>query len=170
MNNRWLLAVVSFAICVVSSVSQTRADINTGLVAYYPFDGNTNDASGNGNDATPGGNFQYIISGPGGGGIDLIGDGQLTYSGGGYLQLPTFSSALNAGFTLSVWVNDQSPYQSSTLMGESYVNFYKSISGLDYNVSIGISQSNIAFNAGDASANGYLTYSCLLYTSPSPRD
>ncbi len=52
MKTRWLLAVVSFAICIVGSISQTHADITTGLVAYYPFEGNANDASGNGNNGT----------------------------------------------------------------------------------------------------------------------
>jgi hypothetical protein len=30
----------------------THADLTTGLVAYYPFNGNANDASGNGNNGT----------------------------------------------------------------------------------------------------------------------
>jgi hypothetical protein len=37
-------------ITCISSFSQVN--LNNGLVAYYPFNGNANDASGNGNNAT----------------------------------------------------------------------------------------------------------------------
>ena len=33
-------------------VSTSRADLTTGLVAYYPFDGNASDMSGNGHHGT----------------------------------------------------------------------------------------------------------------------
>jgi len=39
------------AVMIWSAIG-VRADINDGLVAYYPFDGNANDASGNGNNGT----------------------------------------------------------------------------------------------------------------------
>ncbi len=38
----------------------TRADISTGLVAHYTFDGNTNDSSGNNNHGTAVGNPTYV--------------------------------------------------------------------------------------------------------------
>ena len=43
-----------FVIFVISFVflAQASADLNDGLIAYYPFNGNANDESGNGNDGT----------------------------------------------------------------------------------------------------------------------
>ncbi len=38
--------------CALNLVATIRADVSTGLVAYYPFNGNANDASGNGNNGT----------------------------------------------------------------------------------------------------------------------
>ena len=37
---------------VLAVTSTSLADLNDGLVAYYPFDGNANDASSHGNDGT----------------------------------------------------------------------------------------------------------------------
>ena len=38
-------------VCLVLGVcGLAQADLNDGLVAYYPFNGNANDESGNGND------------------------------------------------------------------------------------------------------------------------
>ena len=39
--------------------SQTLASLDDGLVAYYPFDGNANDSSGNGNNGTENGGVTY---------------------------------------------------------------------------------------------------------------
>ncbi len=44
-----VLIVCSFA---VSATTSQAADISSGLVAYYPFNGNANDESGNGNNGT----------------------------------------------------------------------------------------------------------------------
>ncbi|MBF0102330.1 MAG: SUMF1/EgtB/PvdO family nonheme iron enzyme [Desulfobacterales bacterium] len=41
----WLVLIVLFS-------TTSYADIHNGLIAYYPFDGNANDASGNGHDGT----------------------------------------------------------------------------------------------------------------------
>ncbi len=37
-------------------------DLNAGLVAHYPFDGNANDVSGNGNNGTENGSLTYVTS------------------------------------------------------------------------------------------------------------
>jgi len=39
-------------VMVLATTSTGLADLSDGLVAYYPFNGNTNDASGNGYDLT----------------------------------------------------------------------------------------------------------------------
>jgi len=47
---KYLLIATFLSILFISGISY--ADNADGLVAYYPFDGNANDESGNGNDGT----------------------------------------------------------------------------------------------------------------------
>jgi hypothetical protein len=42
----------ALAACALNLVATIRADVSTGLVAYYPFNGDANDASGNGHNGT----------------------------------------------------------------------------------------------------------------------
>ena len=73
---------------------------NTELVAYYPFDGNAQDASGNGNDGEIIGTASYIDG--------KYGDA-LALDGDGYVEMQT-SDSLHGDlfktdpFTLAVWV------------------------------------------------------------------
>jgi hypothetical protein len=59
MNRRLVVVVVTGWITFfLGALSPLYADLRTGLVAYYPFDGTANDASGNGNNGTRhGGSF-----------------------------------------------------------------------------------------------------------------
>jgi hypothetical protein len=50
--NKFLLKLIITTISLNLLVKNVVADLNEGLVAYYPFDGNAQDASGNGNHAT----------------------------------------------------------------------------------------------------------------------
>ena len=54
----FLAALMGIAL-VLSFGGPGYADLNTGLVAYYPLDGNANDASGNGNHGTENGDVTY---------------------------------------------------------------------------------------------------------------
>ena len=99
-----LLAVTA----LVSVFGQTTPpNLTNGLVAFYPFEGNANDVSGNGNNATPAGNFFYLTNGLSDGGIRIVGDNSLYYSGGGHVMLPNFGSNMNTAFTCSLWVKDE---------------------------------------------------------------
>ncbi|MCC7030850.1 MAG: hypothetical protein IT257_11135, partial [Chitinophagaceae bacterium] len=42
---------IYFVVLLISYQSSAQVNLSQGLVAYYPFNGNTNDASGNGNNA-----------------------------------------------------------------------------------------------------------------------
>lgn len=97
-------------------------NFSDGLIAYYPFNGNANDESLNNNRATPAGNFQYVSSGLSGGALRITGDNALFYSNGGYVQLPGFSSSLNAGFTISLWVKDE-VLGGQPVNEENYISF-----------------------------------------------
>lgn len=94
----------------------------SGLIAYYPFNGNANDASGNGNHATPAGNYQYLTNGLSGGAIRIIGDFSQFYAGGGNVLLPAFGSYMNSGYSLSLWVRDE-VIGVEPVGAEDYINF-----------------------------------------------
>ena len=89
-----------------------------GLVAYYPFNGNANDESGNGNHATPCNSYQYE-EGIVGSCITVEGNGYVTNTGG-HVMLPQFDFDASAGVTLSLWVKALGLTDSD---GESYINF-----------------------------------------------
>ncbi|NOS71676.1 MAG: LamG domain-containing protein [Verrucomicrobia bacterium] len=114
----------SILILTIGGLFQTQAqdEFTNGLVAYYPFNGNANDASGNGNNATPAGNYQFLTNGLSGGAIRIIGDNSQYYAGGGHVILPTFSSTLNSGFSLSLWVRDEVP-GGGAVGNEAYITF-----------------------------------------------
>jgi len=79
------------------------APVNASLVAYYPLDGDFNDASGNGNDGTMFGGVTYAADVPGaiGGGQSAVFDGAAgTYGAvNNGLALTT-----NTDFTVAMWV------------------------------------------------------------------
>jgi hypothetical protein len=82
------------------------ADLNDGLVAHYPFDGNAQDASGNGNDGTV--NGATLTE-------DRLGNVDSAYQldGNDYIEVQDSSLLdLTATFTISLWIN-QSQAQAS---------------------------------------------------------
>jgi hypothetical protein len=80
-----------------------RADLNDGLVAYYPFNGNANDESGNGNDGAV--NGATLTE-------DRLGNADSAYSFDGvddYVLIPedNLNGVLESSvdFTISMWMN-----------------------------------------------------------------
>lgn len=85
---------------VLLTTSILRADLTTGLIAYYPFNGNANDESGLGNDGTVHGATLTI---------DRFGNSDSAYSFDGendYIRIPDDPQldGMDA-LTLSVWIN-----------------------------------------------------------------
>ncbi|CAN5558527.1 hypothetical protein BH10BAC5_BH10BAC5_21100 [soil metagenome] len=83
--------------------------ISNGLIVYYPFDNNFNDASGNNNNSTKEGN-PTIVPGLIGNAVKFVSDPLSNcelYSGGDRLRMPTINLNIPA-FTISMWVNDNS--------------------------------------------------------------
>jgi hypothetical protein len=82
------------------SFTTTAVDLTTGLVAYYPFNDNANDESGNGNHGTV--NGAELTT-------DRFGNANKSYNFNGinnYINIP-FSSSLNTiqkGLTMSAWI------------------------------------------------------------------
>lgn len=93
--------VVCVLIAVVSSfvVSSTVfADLNSGLKAYYPFNGNANDESGNGNQGTV---YGAALT------EDRFGNTRSAYNFDGvndYIKIPYVEMIEPSIFTLSVWL------------------------------------------------------------------
>src|SRR6266403_460907 len=80
----------SMLVALIAALTvQGQDSLTNGLIAFYPFSGNAKDASGNGNDATPAGNFQFLATNLlDGGGLRMNGDFSQFYSGGGSVVGP----------------------------------------------------------------------------------
>jgi hypothetical protein len=149
MGNKMKLiktAIVAAATGLLLTTAHAQTWITNGLVAYYPFNGNANDASGHGLNANVQGTYQYLSDGT----LHLIGDNSLFYSGGGYVALPNYGN-LNSGFTISIWVGNETDHGNS-IMAEYYVWFDNNNS---QNVAIG--QHDSYMQDGLASADFPLT-------------
>ena len=121
------------AACFAAALGvQAQDQFTNGLVAYYPFDGNANDASGNGNNASPAGNYFYT-NGLSGGALRIIGDFSQYYSGGGYVMLPAFGTNMNSGYSVSLWVKDE-VIGEEPVGAEAYINFHWRLIGLTVDV------------------------------------
>lgn len=74
------------------------ADLNTDLVAYYPFNGNANDESGNGRNGSVSG--AVLVA-------DRFGDPNRAYSFDGsddHVDIPTLLEPMGPAFSVSAWV------------------------------------------------------------------
>ena len=84
---------------LIPFITFSQVDLNNGLVAYYPFNGNANDASGNGNNAI----FNNATLT-----LDYYGKPNSAYHFNGvdnYIEIPN-SNSLNTGNAISIcaWV------------------------------------------------------------------
>jgi len=111
MNKWWQWLVVSLAVWTLGATAPVRADITTGLVAYYPFTGNVNDASGNSNNGTLFGTATFTNT-PAGDGLDFT--GQVAH----HLDLGTWFSYTN--FTIGMWVYPRAVTPPAVLIDDNY--------------------------------------------------
>jgi hypothetical protein len=98
-------------------------NLQTGLVGYWPFCGNANDESGNGNNGTVNGATLTT---------DRFGNANSAYSFDGvndFIQAPNYAS--NSSFTFSCWVN-MSTYNLNALGSNDFI-FFANHSGLNNN-------------------------------------
>jgi MYXO-CTERM domain-containing protein len=96
----------------LGGAGQVRAGFQTGLIGYWPFDGNGNDRSGNGRNLNLVGNPGFA---PGlfGQALDLHGNGSQ------FAQRPVDDSLFRLGasdFTIQIWVNFNSHDREQTLI------------------------------------------------------
>ena len=95
------------AIWALGISTLAQAEITNGLVAYYPFNGNANDASGSGNDGAPTGSVGFTNT-PFGTGVDFAGTGPA------HLDLGTWLNFTN--FTIGLWVYPRAIQTPSVLL------------------------------------------------------
>ena len=115
-----LVAPVTVATAPASAPAMNSQMLNSGLIAYYPFDENANDASGNGRDATLM-NSPSFVNGIRGSAIYLKGNGEYG-TGGQYVQLPPVQLTDYPAFTIALWAKidgNTSPLGS----GEGLITF-----------------------------------------------
>ncbi len=112
--------------------------LNLGLIAYYPFESNADDMSGNGKHGTIMNHCEFV-NGQVGNGIKVFGSPNYLGSDGGHVLLPNMEFINNyTQFTISLWVKYENLNDND---GEGYVffgdhnsgfigisNFYDSIS------------------------------------------
>jgi hypothetical protein len=116
-----------------------------GLIAYYPFNGNARDISGNGNDGV---NRGAELT------VDRFGNNNSAYHfmGGASVLIPELFSNMCSTFTFAVWV------MKDIIDGNNHIIIYK---GLDQGeASIGITNGILAFgvnfeNGGHGNQNWY---------------
>ena len=103
---RFILPIVTLLIChfsfaQVCTKAQLPASLQNGLVAFYPFCGNANDVSGNGNNGTVNGATLTT---------DRFGNSNSAYffssvNCNTYIQANVNTSSIQTGLTISLWVN-----------------------------------------------------------------
>jgi hypothetical protein len=91
--------------------------LDYGLVAWYPFDGNTSDMSGNSHHGTATNSHSYV-SAKVGSGVRIVGTS--SGSGGGHIMLPVISSLATSDYTFSFWVLEE---QMHYIHGEDYLYY-----------------------------------------------
>ena len=114
-----LIVIVMCMILVTVLGSTSFADLNNGLVAYFPFNGNANDLSGNGHNGTV---FGAVLT------TDRFGNANSAYSFDGvndYIDLSN-TAGLNftsGGFTLAAWVKFTADNNDDAIIGK-HINGY----------------------------------------------
>src|SRR5215469_6940919 len=104
----WFIRTAFILFTLSSLKSFSQVDLSKGLMAYYPFNGNANDASGNGNN--PIFNNATLTA-------DVYGNPNSAYHFNGvdnYMEIPN-SASLNMGNTISIcaWVKPTGFYYGS---------------------------------------------------------
>ena len=87
--------------------------INDGLVAYYPFNGNAGDSSGNGNHGTVNGAINYQI--------DRNGNSlnACFFNGASFIEIPSLNNLQYKPISYSVWINPASLVIQNLPLGDA---------------------------------------------------
>lgn len=116
-----LITLFVLSSCLDEEKSSQKT-INNGLVAWWTFDSDANDSSGNGNHAQPKNEISFI-DGKVGKAIRVVGVAKQQSFEGGHVMLPYLEELENGAFTFSLWVREDEVYFGS---GHAYI-FYGTI-------------------------------------------
>ncbi len=142
MRKQYFLLLPFLIVCLSLQVI-AQVNLQQGLIAHYPFNGNANDVSGNENHGTIM-NQVYFEDGIFDQCARLVSQGHFDGSSGGHILLPSFNFNVMNQFTIGLWVNEIS---LASVHGEAYI-FFGDHHGLVHNVSIAHFGDFIEFGAG----------------------
>ena len=100
-------SILLFSAILITTLAFPQVNLQQGLVAYYPFNGNANDESGNGNDGTV---FGAIPT------IDRFGNLNSTFIFDGvndYISVPNSQSLQSDFITVAAWIKPNQYYSGS---------------------------------------------------------
>jgi Concanavalin A-like lectin/glucanases superfamily len=97
-----------------------NSSLNVGLIAYYPFNGNSRDCSGNYRDGIAHNSYFYV-NGVSNMAIYLVGTDSVYSSSGGYVEIPPLDTAGLNSLSICIWVKEDTMYIPDG--GQAYVQF-----------------------------------------------
>jgi len=142
----WLACKIIVYSSVVCGSDCDTTNLNSGLIAYYPLDGNTNDVSGNGHNGTAYGGLSYIAGKKGlAASYDGIDD---------YINVNSKLLQGKTSFAVAGWV-----YMNEKMVNDKQFNIYRENNagwhGAGLDISIGhLGTSNYQFQAGWSNYSG----------------
>jgi hypothetical protein len=153
---KYLSAIIlsAFLIPVFLNGQNGKVNLDSGLVACYPFNGNANDESGNGNNGTLNG---VTLS------SDRFGNPNSTYYFNGtnnYITLPNTIKLVNS-FSICFWIQTSASNQSSWPWGTFLIDRDACGYSADWSVCMG-NGNKIQFNTGSASYVDYTLISAAI--------
>ncbi len=96
--------VTSLLFCIISFSASPQINLDSGLVAYFPFNGNAIDLTGNGHDGTINGNTTLVL--------DRFGSQNKAYTFPDQSSSISLANSVNmnleAGFTINAWIKYKS--------------------------------------------------------------
>jgi len=113
-NRSWIrICMLVVLLSLLPLFVQAQSFLTNGLVAYYPVNGNANDASGNGNNGTAFNGVTYGAS-PLGSAATFNGSNQ-------YIALPN-SITINEDLTITFWINTSATNPSGFRYGDYVIS------------------------------------------------
>lgn len=123
MKNKLLFLAMGFAFTTQMIMAQVPSYVPTnGLVGYWPFSGNANDESGNGNNGTVYSalNTAAYVSGVDGQAIYLTGFGHVGNSGD-HVLIPAIGFNNFPSYTISIWIKHDGNTGLGGVHGEDFI-------------------------------------------------
>jgi hypothetical protein len=149
-------------------------NMNEGLVAYYPFNGNANDESGNGNNGIAGGDFQFA-NGVAGSSLHVTSHSSgsdCDNASGGNVTLPNLHFTGMNSFSYSLWVKDEGItcgvaayiYFRDDPYGTPYAGIMRTDNSLHFMAGVNNANDIIVAPYLSSYGNSFVNY-CLVYNN-----